>query len=449
MPHFGEIRNLPYPYDYIVQQPDPTKAYYEAWENLGNRYRRSHHGSLGAPVVQAAIDAASALGGGRVLIKDIIDVASTIYLENDVHLAGLSKVNSGLRASAVMDKLLSFEHVQAYHMGNVQDLRLEGNALADKTIYGAPAQVRRRLILDNLYVRGAVTTIFDATWLDALRASNCIFEGTDNPTNPTTAVTPNGIVVNNVGGNEIFDKCIISSCLNYEAIITDAEHMVFSKCSFSHITSPTLYHALLKGSENMTTFDKCWFETASDPQNPFLYGDATVAPDQVNIDNCRFIMHGGTKPFIGGLYNRMNIFGGKMKHDGTATYCINAQIASLTAFGFKATLPINYTPITAFRVYHTGDALKESNVEKSLLSPTFTIDSVGMKTVTIPHLLPTTPVKKNIVLTPVSETAVEDWRYNLLKVYSVDATNIIAKIYVVTASLTAGATAKLAAHVLT
>jgi hypothetical protein len=82
-----------------------------------------------------------------------------------------------------------------------------------------------------------------------------------------------------------------------------------------------------------------------------------------------------------------------------------------------------------------------------VLSDTFAIDSTGTKTVTIPHGLSITPAKEDCALTVVEETDVDDWTYSLLKVDSVDATNVVAKTNVSTASLTAGATARLALRV--
>src|SRR3990167_11023737 len=82
----------------------------------------------------------------------------------------------------------------------------------------------------------------------------------------------------------------------------------------------------------------------------------------------------------------------------------------------------------------------------TLLSGTFAIDSMGIKTVTVAHGLVYSPALQDCQLTVVEETNVDDWTYNLLKVESVDATNIVAKINVSTASGTGGATAKLALH---
>lgn len=79
-----------------------------------------------------------------------------------------------------------------------------------------------------------------------------------------------------------------------------------------------------------------------------------------------------------------------------------------------------------------------------LLSPSFTIDSTGIKTVTIPHGLGYTPAVKAIQLTVAENTAVDDWAFNLLKIVSVNGVNIVAKINVSTGSGTGGAIANLA-----
>ena len=85
--------------------------------------------------------------------------------------------------------------------------------------------------------------------------------------------------------------------------------------------------------------------------------------------------------------------------------------------------------------------------ENSVLSDTIAIDSTGVKTVTIPHGLDITPNKEDIAISVVEETDVDDWAYDLLKVDSVDATNVVVKIRVSTASGTAGATARIALKV--
>lgn len=82
----------------------------------------------------------------------------------------------------------------------------------------------------------------------------------------------------------------------------------------------------------------------------------------------------------------------------------------------------------------------------TLLSGTFPIDATGLNTLTTAHGLGTTPVLKDIQLTVVINAGDEDddWAFDLLKVQSVDATNVVAKINVSTASASTGADARLA-----
>lgn len=81
--------------------------------------------------------------------------------------------------------------------------------------------------------------------------------------------------------------------------------------------------------------------------------------------------------------------------------------------------------------------------ENNVLSDTFAIDSAGIKTIAIAHGLAITPNVQDCYLTILQDTAVDDWSYNLLKIVSTDATNVIAKINVSVASATGRATAKL------
>lgn len=91
-----------------------------------------------------------------------------------------------------------------------------------------------------------------------------------------------------------------------------------------------------------------------------------------------------------------------------------------------------------------GPRFAPTTLATTLLSGTFAIDSTGIKTVTIAHGLAAAPSIQDCQLTVTEQTNVDDWRTDLLKVDSVDATNVTAKINVSTASVTAGATARLA-----
>jgi hypothetical protein len=85
----------------------------------------------------------------------------------------------------------------------------------------------------------------------------------------------------------------------------------------------------------------------------------------------------------------------------------------------------------------------------TLLSAAFAIDSTGVKTVTTAHGLSITPSIQDVQVSVTEDTNVDDWAFDLLKVESVDATNVVCKINVSTASATGSATAKLAILVVT
>jgi hypothetical protein len=85
----------------------------------------------------------------------------------------------------------------------------------------------------------------------------------------------------------------------------------------------------------------------------------------------------------------------------------------------------------------------------TLLSGTFAIDSTGVKTVTTAHGLSVTPAIQDVQVSVTEDSNVDDWAFDLLKVESVDATNVVCKIRVSTASATGSATAKLALLVVT
>jgi hypothetical protein len=83
-------------------------------------------------------------------------------------------------------------------------------------------------------------------------------------------------------------------------------------------------------------------------------------------------------------------------------------------------------------------------VATTLLSAAFAIDGVAVITVTTAHGLGYTPQTKDISVSVVENTAVDDWTCGFVKIVSVDAANVVVKVRVTGASATGGATAKLA-----
>lgn len=88
------------------------------------------------------------------------------------------------------------------------------------------------------------------------------------------------------------------------------------------------------------------------------------------------------------------------------------------------------------------------SMAKTILSAPFDISSLGVKTVTTAHGLASAPAIEDVHLTVIEDSNVDDWAYNLLKVESVDATNVVAKINISTASVTGSQTAKFGIMVL-
>lgn len=84
--------------------------------------------------------------------------------------------------------------------------------------------------------------------------------------------------------------------------------------------------------------------------------------------------------------------------------------------------------------------------EVFLESATFAIDATGLHTLTMPHGLRGAPVAGAVQVVVLEDTAVDDWAYDLLKV-AVDATNVVVKIHVSSASATGGAVARVGARV--
>lgn len=76
------------------------------------------------------------------------------------------------------------------------------------------------------------------------------------------------------------------------------------------------------------------------------------------------------------------------------------------------------------------------------LSKTFAIDDTGMVTITIDNVFGFTPTTAHCQVSIVTETEVEDWGYDLLTVYSINATQVVVKVNRTTASTTVGALAR-------
>ncbi len=96
------------------------------------------------------------------------------------------------------------------------------------------------------------------------------------------------------------------------------------------------------------------------------------------------------------------------------------------------------------RLLEARDRAVDSALHIVQLSKTFAIDSQALITVTYDHIFGYIPTGvQNCQISISQNTAVDDWAYDLLKVVSISATQVVAKINVSTASGTGSATANM------
>ncbi len=94
-------------------------------------------------------------------------------------------------------------------------------------------------------------------------------------------------------------------------------------------------------------------------------------------------------------------------------------------------------------IFHNNDGFVTEN---NVISPEFSIDSNGIKTIIIAHGLSITPNIQDCYINVIDKDPniqIDDWAYNLLKLYKTDSKYVYAKINVSTKSEIVGATAKL------
>jgi hypothetical protein len=140
--------------------------------------------------------------------------------------------------------------------------------------------------------------------------------------------------------------------------------------------------------------------------------------------------------------------GSKTQGWGVINNNINAGTRNVVIGGdFTPNLTGSIQSFGIFLPYLKAININSPSFQDDILSGTFPIDSIGVNTVTIAHGLDITPRIQDCYLSVLQDTAVDDWAYNLLKVVSTGAINVIAKINVSIPSITAGATARLGLRV--
>lgn len=197
---------------------------------------------------------------------------------------------------------------------------------------------------------------------------------------------------------------------------------------YAYSTSPNYY-------PQRYTLSECWFES-NNIANAANIRDIFLADSTVMYWSMRNCQSSGNKVDYSvltlGNYSIINNFRAFQK---------GIRFVAGRGTVIQTTLDPSSFPLSSF-VKVIGD--KYSN---NILSDKFGIDSIGIKTIVIPHGLAITPNIQDCCLTVIQSTPVDDWAYTLLKVVSTDAINITTKINVSSASATIGAVARIALRI--
>lgn len=427
---------------YIIYQSGGT-----VYAQNGQTGVNDYSGTDAKTVIQSALNA-----GNVVYIKEgTYTLTSNLYIANNRRLVGAQKDTTILRGSGYFNELISMD-VNSGHV-LIENLLLDGNkasgaiGAALRIISGWDFLVRNVRITqtsnEGIRFYGTATNIGYGNF-ENIFISNCngnaMWIGPyviDSVFNYINMARCNYVKVEGTNVTSLwFDNIIADS---FDAVSGESYGMILNDVNNIIISHSQFYNCLRNGLVFQIT-------GANDSANiqligNYLGGNGTQA---VNSWSNLVFYNTGT-----GVFRQVvvanNVFVG----------------SSISAYGIylSSTFARSIIEANSFDTSHlsgtitgipTGMTVKNNPgyvTENNVLSSTFAIDSTGLKTVTIPHGLAVTPNKEDIVLTVIEETNVDNWGYNLLKVDSVDATNVVAKIYVSTRSTTAGATARLSLRV--
>jgi len=353
-----------------------------------------YSGTDASSVIQSVFNALTA---GRVFIKDMLDVSQPVQLKAGIDLVGESFVKSGFRALVAMPAVLDLSTIGDFGFANFAHIRIDGNNLADVGIQGPSSQLRRRVHASDVYVRRCVDTAANLTYMDAMRLDYVIFDGSNVAGNDV--MTKNGVVINNVNGKIIFTNCKFSSFAQYSVILLGGM-AVIDKCTFNSVTAPSYNHIKTAGANtHLILTGEVWFETWTEPQAPFIYGDPASRTFMLEIYAPRMRIATGTQPLVSGAFSVVNIFGGRLIHDGTASYSIDADITeNLLVYGLRTNKPLNYTNVKYYNVLLAYQGTLQTNLEKT---GSATI-AAGQTAVKVTHGLAAKPTR--VFLSPTSDT---------------------------------------------
>lgn len=400
--------------------------------------------------IQQAIDALTSSGGGTVFLSEgTFTIGSQIHLDSEpVNIVGAGKGSTIITCKASLNAdmiLIGQADNQGTILGHIQHLTIDGNGANQTSGSGIKQQSGNNLLIDDVEVKnckehGIYITAVNGTyrsdrttisggWIH-LNLKHGIF--CENPSNSHNLIgvfcSDNGVVTqawDNIYIDNANETGIVG-CMVWQG----ARHNItLSGGGPNHIVGCTLNSPqrsninLTGGTGGCTVSANTFHDCSVEGVGLYPHIILGVANSNVIVGNW-FNDTAGTTP--------SNIFteSGASNHNLITGNVVDAGAGVHT-----------YTVVGAqTRVYN--NTYMVNNI--TLSSATFTIDAVGNKVLTIAHNMDQTPAKKDCWLTVLEETAdVDDWGYNLLKVDTVDATNVVARINVSVASATVGATARL------
>jgi hypothetical protein len=343
------------------------------------------------------------------------------------------------------------------------------------------------IIFGYNYVNNAKVAVI---WLNSSNyaVNNCIVIG-----NRVRGVSGNGLGISidgpSGGINNLIIGNVITFALVYISIDASASAMyktkIFNNSIYGQkLGAGTQERGIYINAAQYTIVQNNWIENIGDTVDNtkcaiFVYGNADFTICRGNtIINCNFpLKTSGTADYCvwtdnyaqyavaetstffnmnGGTYHivaRNTVIGFQSYGITIDTNIDYVWIYNNDLIGLAGPTIQRFTAGTHIYVYNNSGFVTE-NV---LLSGTFAIDSTGVKTVTVNHLLgdvahtyqPWTPSKQDFMVTVVQNTAVTDWAFSLLEVTAVTSTQVTVAIKVSTASATVGATAYLGIQVTT
>lgn len=454
------------------------------------------YGSVASTVIQAAVNVLSATGGKIFIKEGTYSISTSILLPDDVILAGAGVSTKLVLADDVNEPVIrNTDQTNGNDNIVVQDLSIDGNK-ANQTVNAAVIEFKGSAIDKSVHnievtrckvINGKYFGIY-VMWGVSTRIISCWVEGNNeraiNLEKQWGALVSKCCIYNNLGMGVWLGDCYVSAVVQNYVAENDHGGIDIAGYGYNAVVGNVCYN---QGNGASIALDGCVCCTASG--NTIWQGnyegiavEGGTGWHVISNNTIENVLWEGIRikntPNVTILANtiRNPSQGGDGAHPGIGLErfdsipvlrnivignIIITDAANEPSYGVEETDAtcdynliqsniINGVVTSGVRLQGANSKAKDNIgfvTENNVLSPAFAIDAVAVVTVTIPHGLAVTPAVEDCQLTVVEDTNVDDWAEGYVKVESVDATNVVAKVNVTTASATGGATAKLALHV--